>query len=362
MPYSDLPPDAFWKLCRQDSAFLLGDLYKPKFQLSPGDRVATAGSCFAQNIGRYVRASELELVDAEPAPAAMSQDTAQRFGYGMFSARYGNIYTARQLRQLLEDCLSETLRDCALWQNDGRWYDGLRPNTEPHGYDSADEMRAHRLDHLRRVRGIFDQTDVFIFTLGLTETWQDSESGTVFPVAPGVVAGHHDPARHGFLNLGLADTLEDLSAALTLMRDLAPKLRILLTVSPVPLTATASGQHVLRATTYSKSVLRAVAEEVSALDPLIDYFPSYEIITGAPYGSRFYAPNLRSVTPEGVAAVMSAFFGAHPALAPVERPLDAQQPLRADEDNADDVICEEAMLEAMAPAAPEAPVTRVAPK
>ena len=36
-----------------------------------------------------------------------------------------------------------------------------------------------------------------------------------------------------------------------------PKLRILLTVSPVPLTATAGDDHVLLATTYSKSVLRA---------------------------------------------------------------------------------------------------------
>ena len=40
-----------------------------------------------------------------------------------------------------------------------------------------------------------------------------------------------------------------------------PKARLVLTVSPVPLAATASGSHVLPATIYSKSVLRAAAQE-----------------------------------------------------------------------------------------------------
>ncbi|MBN9886258.1 GSCFA domain-containing protein [Salipiger abyssi] len=349
MPYSDLPPSAFWKLCRQTDDFRLSDLYQPKFALTPGMRIATAGSCFAQNIGRYVRASELELVDTEPAPARMPAETVQRFGYGLFSARYGNVYTARQLRQLLEDAVADRLHDCALWQRDGRFYDGLRPNTEPEGLGSEAELRAHRRDHLRRVRAIFDEADVFVFTLGLTETWQDIKTGVVFPTAPGVIAGAFDSARHAFLNLGMAETFEDLSTAVTLMRELSPGLKILLTVSPVPLTATASGAHVLSATTYSKSVLRAVAGEMAALDDDIDYFPSYEIITGAPYAGAFYQDNLRNVTTAGVQVVMSTFFGAHPALAPVERPAMATARGGADPDEADALICEEAMLEALAP-------------
>ncbi|MCR8549012.1 GSCFA domain-containing protein [Salipiger sp. P9] len=349
MPYSSLPPSAFWKLCRNDRDFLLSDIYQPKFSLTPGMRIATAGSCFAQNIGRYVRASELELVDTEPAPALMPAETAQRFGYGLFSARYGNIYTARQLRQLLEDAVGDRLHDCTLWQRDGRFYDGLRPNTEPEGLGSEDELRAHRLDHLRRVRAIFDTADVFVFTLGLTETWTDTDTGVVFPTAPGVIAGQFDPDRHAFLNLGMGETLEDLSAAITLIRELAPEIRILLTVSPVPLTATASGHHVLRATTYSKSVLRAVAEEVAALDPGIDYFPSYEIITGTPFGARNYKDNLRNVTTEGVQRVMSVFFGAHDGLAPVDRPDTGLARPSSDPDEEDAVVCEEAMLEALAP-------------
>jgi hypothetical protein len=42
----------------------------------------------------------------------------------------------------------------------------------------------------------------------------------------------------------------------------------------------------------------------------VDYFPSYEIITGFPYRAAFYEPNLRTVTPDGVAFVMRHFFQA----------------------------------------------------
>ncbi|OWU84627.1 hypothetical protein ATO6_13300 [Oceanicola sp. 22II-s10i] len=348
MPYSDLPDHAFWRLCRDSGDFLLPGLYQPKFALEPGMRIATAGSCFAQNIGRYVRASTLELVDVEPAPATMPAEAAQRFGYGLFSARYGNVYTARQLRQLLEDCVSETVDDSAIWTKGDRVYDALRPNTEPEGYGSVAELRAHRLDHLRRVRSIFGQTDVFVFTLGLTEAWEDAGTGRVYPTAPGVIAGEFDAARHRFVNLGFADTLEDMAAARALMRDLAPDMRVLLTVSPVPLTATASGHHVLRATTYSKSVLRAVAEEMVLDDAATDYFSSYEIITGIPFGARMYEDNLRSVRREAVDTVMSCFFGAHPALGPVSRPAALVAPADPEAEARDDVICEEAMLDAFA--------------
>ncbi len=349
MPYSDLPPRAFWRLCRDEPGFRVSEIYQPKFRLSAGLRVATAGSCFAQNIGRYIRSSPLQLVDTEPAPHGMAPETAQRFGFGLFSARYGNVYTARQLRQLLEDAFADRVHDAAIWERGGRYYDGLRPNTEPEGLGSVDEVRAHRHAHLARVRQVFDEADVFVFTLGLTEAWRDRDSGVIFPTAPGVVAGNFDPNLHEFVNFGMAETLEDLGAALDIAQAANPRLKVILTVSPVPLTATASGQHVLTATTYSKAVLRAVAGEMAAIDPDIDYFPSYEIITGAPFGARHYKANLRNVTREGVDEAMTVFFAAQDGLSHGLRqglePVPSIAPALCD-DGDDDPVCEEAMLEA----------------
>lgn len=346
MPYHDLPKHAFWSACRRDAQFRINDLYAPKFALTPGLRVATIGSCFAQHIGRAMRQSRLTYIVAEPAPDRMPAEIAQKFGYGLFSGRYGNVYTTRQLHQLVDDALNARLRPAAIWTKDGRYYDALRPNVEPEGLGSVDEVKAHRADHLARIRAMFGQMDVLIFTLGLTETWADRATGTIFPSAPGVIAGSYDPARHAFVNMGFADVIEDLHAAIGLLRGINPALKILLTVSPVPLAATATGTHALRANTYSKSVLRAVAEEIARTDPAIDYFPSYEIITGLPFAPRFYNPDLRTVTADGVGTVMRVFFANQPGLLDLDAPDLAAAVDDPDGSATDDVVCEEQLLDA----------------
>jgi hypothetical protein len=94
---------------------------------------------------------------------------------------------------------------------------------------------------------------------------------------------------------------------LRLLRQFNPNLKVVLTVSPVPLIATYSETHVLQATTYSKSVLRVAAEQVARDDDATDYFPSYEIISGAYNRGRYFAEDLREVVEEGVHHVMSVF-------------------------------------------------------
>jgi hypothetical protein len=83
--------------------------------------------------------------------------------------------------------------------------------------------------------------------------------------------------------------------------------RVLLTVSPVPLVATYEDRHVVVSTTYSKSVLRVAADEVTRQRDFVDYFPSYEIITSSATGRSYYAPDLRDVDDAGVQHVMRCF-------------------------------------------------------
>ena len=41
----------------------------------------------------------------------------------------------------------------------------------------ANEVRLARADHLAAVRSMFEQLEVFLFTLGLTEAWCAAEDG-----------------------------------------------------------------------------------------------------------------------------------------------------------------------------------------
>jgi len=91
-------------------------------------------------------------------------------------------------------------------------------------------------------------------------------------------------------------------------RTINPDLKCILTVSPVPLVATASGRHVLVATTYSKAVLRVAADSVSRMLPDVAYFPAYELVTGPQAAGSAFEADLRNVTERAVAEVMGAFF------------------------------------------------------
>jgi GSCFA family len=309
-PYSALPSTAFWRAGVADAGlFGLSGLWRSRWTLPADARFATFGSCFAQHISRALVARKLGWVDAEPAPRRTPAEIARAFNYGVFSARTGNVYTAAQLLWLVRMAAGVTDPDAAeVWDQDGRAYDSLRPAIEPDGFATAAEARLSRRSMIRSVRRAIAEADVFVFTLGLTEGWENAQTGQPYAMCPGTVAGRFDAATHVFCNYDYPRTRAALEEAWALMRGINPGLRLLLTVSPVPLTATASGQHVLVATTWSKSTLRAVAGDLAQAGADTDYFPSYEIITGAPTRSAFFEPNLRSVAPQGVEYVMGHFF------------------------------------------------------
>ena len=74
------------------------------------------------------------------------------------------------------------------------------------------------------------------------------------------------------------EIVSDLSQFLEELKALNAKARVVLTVSPVPLVATATGEHVLAASTYSKAVLRVACQEITERYPDVVYFPAYEIV------------------------------------------------------------------------------------
>lgn len=311
-PYTGLPPQAFWRsgVVTTDRVGFPG-LYVPKWQITPATRIATAGSCFAQHIARHLRAAGCAVLEAESAPASMPAALAARYGYGLYSGRYGNIYSTRQMRELLAEVALGQPDPDLVWTSGGKFHDALRPSIEPTGLGAAAEVLAHRCYHLARTAAMLRQAEVLILTLGLTEIWLDRRSDRALPSCPGVIAGQFDPDLHLLHQQTHAEVLADLQQILAQLQGFRPGMQLLLTVSPVPLTATASGTHVLAASCQAKATLRAAVGEFCAVTPLADYFPSYELLTHPALGSGWFGPNLREVTAEGVVRVMQFFLAAH---------------------------------------------------
>jgi hypothetical protein len=278
-------------------------------QITPEQRVVTAGSCFAQHISRYLKAAGFNYLVTEPGHPLLPPAVRDRFNYGVYSARFGNVYTSRQLEQLFRRAYGTLVPMDQAWETpEGRLVDPFRPTVQPGGFHTREELDADRNQHLAAVRRAFETLDVFVFTLGLTECWRAVSDGSVFPLVPGVAGGRFDPARYALTNLGVADVVADMTAFIRALRTVNPPAKVILTVSPVPLNATAEDRHVMVSTTYSKAVLRVASEMLATTLPDVHYFPSYEIVTGNFSRGRYYSEDLRSVTEAGVEHVMSLFF------------------------------------------------------
>lgn len=347
-PYSAIPDHQHWRRAPgADDPAALDPVVAPKFQISPEAPVASAGSCFAQHVMRHLGAAGFNTLVTETAPSFLSDALAARFHYGVFSTRSGNVYTARQLRQLLERAEGTFVPAAEPWETADGLLDPFRPSVGP--FRSLAELEGDRTWHLAAVRQMVAEMSVFVFTLGLTEAWVDAD-GAVFPLAPGVVGGKFDAGRHTFHNFTVAETVADFSTALALIRARNPSVRVILTVSPVPLMATALPRHVLVSTVHSKSVLRVAAQELSDADPAIDYFPSYEIVTAPHTRGRYFGPDARAVTEEGVAHAMRVFLkhygGLATALTTSSDRQKANAAYRAQAQQLADAFCDE---EALAP-------------
>ncbi|MFD9077231.1 GSCFA domain-containing protein [Streptomyces lasiicapitis] len=346
-PYQSLPPRAFWRTAVADPDLrAIGGLWTPKFAVGQDDVILTAGSCFARHIGRTLLERGMNWRDAEPAPPGLTEAERRDRHYGVFSFRTGNVYTAAALRQWLSWASGDSAPPEEVWRENGRWFDPFRPSVEPDGHASPEEVTQAREGTLAAIRGAVAEADCLVFTLGLTEAWHGRAHGAVYPVCPGTVRGTYDAERHAFHNFTFAEVYRDLSAAIELARSANPGLRVLLTVSPVPLTATATGGHVLTATTYSKSVLRAVAGQLAHELDHVDYFPAYEIVTGFPFKAEFFEPNLRTVSPDGVDFVMGQFFDALAGRPAASHP-DAARP--AEPTPGEDFWCDDAVLDYYSP-------------
>jgi len=313
-PYTDLPPSAYWRTGVADMGGAPNKAcHTPKWPITRSDRIVTAGSCFAQHMGRFLKREGFNVLDAEPAPELLPISLHGAYGYGIYSGRYGNVYTARQMLQLAQEALGQRPLSTEVWERDGACFDALRPTIDVGGHGAPDAVLAHRKAHVSAVRELLLAADILVFTLGLTETWENVDTGRVYPVCPGVVAGQFDDRRFRFRNLTFHDTLEDMRLLRNLLCNSrsgeAPKM--LLTVSPVPLTATVSGKHVMQATVYSKAVLRSVAGYVSDHYQDVDYFPSYEIVANPWTKEQHYESNFRTFSDKSVQNVMQVFMNSY---------------------------------------------------
>jgi len=322
-PYSSLADHQFWNrtVAFQHRAGF-DPIANPRFTLTAQDAIATMGSCFAQHLTKWLLANRLNFMCTDKGGPYTEEPM-------LFSANYGNTYTAVQALQLIQGALGLREFSASGWVDaEGLIRDPLRPSVPKGSFSSIDAMLHSRDQLFQAVREIVEGLDILVFTLGLTETWVRLEDGAALPSAPGVAAGEYVPSAYEFVNYSYDEVTDHLFKMIDLIRQLNPSARVLLTVSPVPLAATYENRHVAVSTMASKAILRAAADAAWRRYDFVEYFPSFELFYTPGIGHAYYERDQRHVRPAGVNRAMQLFqrhfFAPQPEVT-VTRSIDPKQ-------------------------------------
>lgn len=255
----------------------------PKFSLSRGDKIMTIGSCFARNVEKALVASGMEVptmgfdFDKDlllPHLGAMADLPSPRSLLNKYSTQAIDSEISRVLEgQTPPD------RGFLRLEEDG-WLDPqLAAVLRPLPFETLGALR-DRVEAL--VGEVRDARAVFI-TLGLTETWRDTQTGLFLNSSPPPRLMRSDRDRFEFFSSSFEQTYGAIKHALeTIRAHSTVEKNFVLTVSPVPMATTWTARDVISANTYSKSLLRVTAQTLAEECDDVDYFPSYEIVMNSP--------------------------------------------------------------------------------
>lgn len=271
----------------------------PSFTIGQDDTIYAIGSCFARNVekaleeaGKRVLSREFEL-----GPVGESLGDAANF----FN-KYSIHSVTNEIRWALE---RETFpgEEIIYPMGRDRYCDpqlGMARLDFP--LEEILEFRHRYLDAVATVA----EADVIILTLGYVETWYDRKLDLYLNVVPPAPVIKAEPDRFEFRVLSYGDVLDGLNDLHDLLcRHRTKPLKMLVTVSPVPLLATFRDMDILVANAYSKSVQRAALDEFLLDKEGVDYFPSYEFVTLSNPTIAWSRNDYRHVSPDVVSRIMS---------------------------------------------------------
>lgn len=99
-PYSQLPDHCVWHRSVSNRSHVEVDpIVNKPMHILRSDKVATVGSCFAQEIAGALKGADFNYLVVEDKPSTAG---AVDENYGLYPARFDSIDTPRQLLQLFD--------------------------------------------------------------------------------------------------------------------------------------------------------------------------------------------------------------------------------------------------------------------
>ncbi|MGJ5133696.1 GSCFA domain-containing protein [Bradyrhizobium oligotrophicum] len=160
---------------------------------------------------------------------------------------------------------------------------------------------------------VIKQADVFILTLGVAAAFFDRETGAFVLPRPTALNSRALAEKYKFRTASVQENVDNVLYLIEFIRSIRPGIKVIVTVSPVPLLTSFEYESVVQADCLSKSTMRLVAHEVVNNSNLEDiwYWPSFEVFRWAgSNASSFFAADDGAawhVSEDKVSATVRAF-------------------------------------------------------
>jgi len=266
------------------------------------ENTVSLGSCFADHIMSQINQ---RLGGSFEFPGI--QRIAAKHSGVHDTSRLGNLYTPRQIYELINEVESLSPRYIVYKDKKDLFFDALRPGVIENNYLSVTSCQKARYLIISRLLDKLKSAQQVILTYGFVENWIHKAKNFSVPVLPLVRNASLNADDFIFHKENLNEVISHIGRTVESINKINPKCHIILTVSPVPLMASMQPRHVAESNIASKSTLRAAIDYLKDETKLrFSYFPSYEIVTTASCGGPFLkAPPQHGVTTAGIDTVMS---------------------------------------------------------
>lgn len=260
--------------------------HTPKFKLPASGNFFTIGSCFARNVENALVKSGISVISNVPVIPGEYYEIG-----GQPRTGYQNVYTPGSTLEALK--LFKTNRPYhSIVTGTERSIDLLTSGTVPLKTEVVYGIRDGILQTYNRL----PEADALIITLGYNESWTYLPDMSYINRAPANIISRRNIDQYEFCSLDYNACHQVLQESVKLIKKISPNCKIILTVSPVPLSNTFTNQHIVLANQLSKSILRSVASSISSEFNCVDYFPSYEIIMNSERSKTFMEDGIHVMT------------------------------------------------------------------
>jgi len=243
---------------------------EPKF-ISKQTKFFTMGSCFARNLA----------------------GSLLRSGYAAHHMEISEYINTTFANRVFVDWLSDAAIDEAIRERIAELL--------PQGWSKENMLK------------IIAESNVFILTLGVAPAFFDRATGEFVLPRPSALNSRVLAEKYRFRTTSVQENVDNVRYLINFIRKIAPEIKIVVTVSPVPLLASFEHESAVQADCLSKSTMRLVAHEVVHNSKLANilYWPSFEIFRWAgSNASNFYAADDGAawhVSEEKVAGTIKTF-------------------------------------------------------